>query len=100
MYLVNTVSREEAKGVVAKAYALIPPQIDIPAPLRLMSASPDLMERQMSVIGYFFRHDRLSPPLLASIRYVVSLKSGYAPCAVFNAGLLRAQGMNEEDLDR
>lgn len=98
MYLIDTVSREDATGVVAAAYGLIPPQIDIPVPLRLMSASPALLERQVGVIGYFRAHERLSPPLLASIRYVASQKTGYAPCAVFNAELLRAQGMSEADM--
>ncbi len=98
MFLVNTVERDKAEGVVARAYQAIPAQIDIPVPLRLMSASPGLMEREVNVIGYFRTHPRLSPALLASIRYVASEKFGYAPCAVFNAQLLRAQGMSEAEI--
>jgi len=98
MFLVNTVERDKAEGIVAKAYANIPPQIDIPVPMQLLSASPGLMERELGVIGYFRSHPRLSPPFLASIRYVASQKYGYAPCAVFNAQLLRAQGMSEDQI--
>ncbi len=98
MYLVNTVEREKAEGIVADTYALVPAQIDIPVPMRLLSATPGLMERQASMIRYFRHHDRLSPPLLASIRYVASEKFAYAPCAVFNHDLLRMQGMSEDDI--
>lgn len=98
MFLVNTVERDKAEGIVAQAYANIPAQIDIPVPMQLLSASPGLMEREIGVIGYFRSHPRLSPPLLASIRYVSSQKFGYAPCAVFNAQLLRNQGMSEAEI--
>ena len=98
MFLVNTVERDKAEGIVAQAYNAIPPQIDIPVPMQLLSTSPGLMEREIGVIGYFRGHPRLSPPLLASIRYVASQKYGYAPCAVFNAQLLRAQGMSEDQI--
>ena len=98
MYLVNTVERDKAEGIVADTYALVPPQIDIPMPMRLLSVSPGLMERQANMIRYFRHHDRLSPPLLASIRYVASEKFAYAPCAVFNHDLLRMQGMTEDDI--
>lgn len=98
MFLVSTVERDKAEGIVAQAYANIPAQIDIPVPMQLLSASPGLMERELGVIGYFRSHPRLSPPLLASIRYVSSQKFGYAPCAVFNAALLRNQGMSEAEI--
>jgi alkylhydroperoxidase family enzyme len=98
MYLVNTVERDKAEGIVADTYALVPAQIDIPVPMRLLSATPGLMERQANMIRYFRHHDRLTPPLLAAIRYVASEKFAYAPCAVFNHDLLRAQGMSEGDI--
>ncbi|EPR37096.1 hypothetical protein dsx2_1039 [Desulfovibrio sp. X2] len=98
MFLLDTQTRETAQGTVAEIFNAIPAQIDIPVPLQLMSASPGLMERQMQTIGYFRGHDRLSPALLASIRYVVSERIGYAPCSIFNAALLRAQGMSEAEI--
>lgn len=98
MFLVETIARDKAEGLVAQAYNAIPAQIDIPVPLQLLSASPGLMERELSVIGYFRSHPRLTPPFLASLRYVASQKFGYAPCAVFNAQLLRSQGMSEADI--
>lgn len=54
MYLIDTVSREDAKGVVSTAYDLIPAQIDIPVPLRIMSASPRSSTPIFVIILLFF----------------------------------------------
>lgn len=98
MFLVTTVDREKAQGAVADAYSLIPAQVDLPVPLVLLSASPGLLERQAAMVRYFRTHERLSPALQASLRYVASERFGHSPCALFNHALLRAQGMSDEDI--
>jgi hypothetical protein len=100
MFILNHVKPEEASGKVAQAYGVIPPEIPVPEPLQMMSASPDLAFLQSNVIRYFRSQEKLDLGLLATIRYLVASEFDYPYCQNFNAGLLQqAGGMSAADLD-
>lgn len=100
MFILNHVKPEEATGQVAEAYALFPPEIPVPEPLVMMSASPELVTLQTNIIRYFRSREKLDLGLLATIRYLVASEYNYPYCANFNAGLLQqAGGMSPADLE-
>ncbi len=99
MFMLNHVKPEDATGKVAEAYSIFPEGVPVPAPLVLMSASPDLAHAQSNIIGYYMGHDKLDIGLLSMIRYLVANELNYGFCIDFNAGLLKmAGGFSDEGL--
>lgn len=100
MFILNHVKPEEATGKVAEAYSVLPPEVPVPDPLILMSASPELAYLQSGIIRYFINHDRLDMGLFAMIRYLVAQQYDYQFCINLNAGILKqAGGLSDADLD-
>lgn len=99
MFRLQTVDPQEATGVVAEIYNAFPPHIGVPAPLRMMSASPDLVGVQGHFLKYFRAHPTLSPRLQALIRYLVSADQGYSYCVLFNGDMLKGFGLSEVELE-
>ncbi len=97
MFFLRTLEPGQATGKTAEIFKAFE-QVGIPEPLKLLSASPGLLERQFGMIEYFRGHPNLSPQLLASIRYVVSKKTGHVACFEFNGKLLCKMGAKEEEL--
>jgi alkylhydroperoxidase family enzyme len=97
MFLLKTQDPESATGFVAEVYKAFA-EVGVPEPLKLLSASPGMVEVWFNSIKYFRDHQSLSPQLLASIRYVVSKKCGHVACQEFNGKLLCKMGAKEEEL--
>lgn len=66
----------------------------VPDGLRLYSFSPPLLESFVSNIGYFNSGERLSPSLMAMIRYMVSWNSKCQFCIDMNEGFLTNMGVS------
>lgn len=100
MFILNHVKPEDATGKVAEAYSVFPKGVPVPAPLMLMSASPDLANAQSNIIRYYMGHEKLDTGLLAMIRYLVANELDYRFCIDFNAGMLKmAGGFSDDDLE-
>ncbi len=99
MFQIATVSPDQATGTVAELYAAFPPELGIPEPALLLSASPGYMERYFSTMRYFRTHPSLSAPLLASIRYAVAAKAGHVACVDWNGCVLNKMGAGPADLE-
>ncbi len=100
MFIINHVRPEDATGRVAEAYSVLPPQVPVPDPLILMSASPELVYLQSGVIRHYMNHEKLDMGLLAMIRYIVANEFNYPYCINLNAGILKlAGGMSDSELD-
>lgn len=100
MIILNHVKPEDATGKVAEVYTLFPPEIPVPEPMLLLSASPDLASLQSNIIRYYWGQEKLDMGLLATIRYLVASEYGFSYCRTFNAGLLqKAGGMSPGDLE-
>jgi alkylhydroperoxidase family enzyme len=97
MFTLKTVAPEEAQGKVKEVYGIFPPGVPVPAPMLLLSASPDLMGIQAGALKYFMGHPRLSFQVLAAIRYIASRAYDYPFCVSFNKNLLCRAGMSEDD---
>ena len=69
----------------------------VPDGLRLYSFSPPLLESFVGNIAYFNSGERLSPALMAMIRYLVSWNAKCQFCIDLNEGFLANMGV---DLDR
>lgn len=99
MFRLQTIAPEEASGAVAQAYQVFPPQIGVPAPLQMLSASPALVSLQAGFIKHFMTHPKLSPTLQALIRYLSAADQGYAFCVGLNGNLLKSVGLSDVDLE-
>ena len=99
MFQIATVSPDQATGKVAEIYAAFPPEVGMPEPILLMSASPGLMERSFAVNAYFRSHPALTGPLLAAIRYAVAAKAGHVACVDWNGCVLNRMGASPADLE-
>lgn len=99
MFLLDHVAPENAQGKVAEAYGIFPPGFPAPAPLVMMSASPELCALQSQVIRYFMTHPSIDHGFFAILRFVLAHEYDYPFCRDLNAGLLKsAAGMTDEEL--
>lgn len=89
MTLIQTIPPEQAEGRLADLYREIAGVFGyVPNAFRLYSASPDLLETQWRQTLYFIRHPRLSFPLLACTRMLVSQANQCDYCVDLNAAFL------------
>ncbi|MDR3641724.1 MAG: hypothetical protein P4L39_10415 [Humidesulfovibrio sp.] len=98
-YRIATQTPETASGFMVEAFKRFPPQVGVPEPMLLFSASPGLVEAQFAMFGYFGKHPHLSPELLAAIRYLASRALSAPACLLFNGKLLGATGLTAEELN-
>ena len=70
----------------------------IPDGLRLYSISPPLLDTFMGNISYFNSGERLTPSLMAMIRYLVSWESKCHFCIDMNEGFLTNMGLKLDDI--
>lgn len=101
MALIQTVDLEAAEGQVKEVYdRLMETARTIPLPMKMMSASPDLLAVQIQGLAHFFRHPTLGGPLLGYIRLLVAHRFNYPYCVEFNSGLLQMlTEITDEQLD-
>lgn len=100
MSLIQTMAPDKATGSVKDGYKIFNARgVDIPHPLRLMSASPEYFRLMMLRNQYYMNHPHLSFPLLAHIRYFASKRLGYTFCQVFNKEQLIKQGVTAADFE-
>lgn len=93
MNMISTVSPEQANGSLAQVYGQIGQVFGrVPNGMRLFSSSPALLEQNWQQLGYYMQHPRLSFPLLAFIRMLVSERHECEYCIGMNASLLINMG--------
>jgi len=87
--IINTVSPEDAAGVLAGYYEKITAMRGrVGNNARLFSASPELLRQQMDFIFHYANHPTLSMPLLAAIRVMVSSGEDCDYCVDYNTAML------------
>ncbi len=96
MFLLKTVSATEAAGATKEAIDFF--KGNIPLPLLQVTSSEWQIAARMNAIGYYSRHPRLSPGLLAAIRLRSAVIYGAGPCVSLNTGMLKSMGMGEDSL--
>ena len=99
MFMIDYVSKEKATGAVKDIYASFPPEVGIPAPVLLYSASPDYLLKQMAVLKGYMDNEAYTPPLLAALRFVGASTACFGFCTDFNRNLLGKMGLKEEEID-
>lgn len=93
MNMISTVLPEQANGSVAQVYGQIEQAFGrVPNGMRLFSSSPILLEQNWQQLGYYMQHPRLSFPLLAFIRMLVSQQHECEYCIGMNESLLINMG--------
>ena len=98
MFRIATVDPAQATGDFATVFAMFPPQLGVPTPLRLLSASPFLFAQQAKVIQHFMQHPNLDSRLMALVRYLVAAENGFPLCEAFNGNLLKMFGLDDKTL--
>jgi AhpD family alkylhydroperoxidase len=89
MSLIETVAPEKANGKVAAVYQDITKVFGrVPNAMQLYSSSPELLSQQWGAMGYYLQHPKLSFPLLAAIRMLVSQENDCDYCIGMNGTLL------------
>ena len=95
--LLNPVPPAGQENRVEAVYQAIQKHLGfVPDGLRLYSFSPPLLETFVGNVSYFNSGERLSPALMAMIRYVVSSEAKCNFCIDMNEGFLTNMGF---DLD-
>ncbi|MCP4022128.1 MAG: hypothetical protein GY729_09825 [Desulfobacteraceae bacterium] len=101
MALINTVSPENAEGIIKEGYDMFIQNVGmIPKPMEMMSASPALFEQGIQRIHYFSKHPNLSFGLLAHIRYLAARALNYEFCTDLNKFVLGKLGVTEPDFEK
>jgi uncharacterized peroxidase-related enzyme len=89
MTILQTVTPETATGEVAEIYAQIKNAWGhVPTAMQVFSANPFLLRHQWEYYSSVMQHPRLSFPLAACIRMLVSQGGNCAYCIDMNAGML------------
>jgi uncharacterized peroxidase-related enzyme len=89
MSILQTVTPEHATGEVAEIYAQIQSAWGhVPAAIQVFSANPFLLRHQWEYYGSVMQHPKLSMPLTACIRMLVSQAGHCEYCIDMNAGML------------
>lgn len=99
MFLLKTPEANELTGKAAELFAMFPEQIGAPLPLRVLSASPGLLELKAREIEYSRNHKALGFPVLAAIRFIGARHWNAPACIDFNRRLLMAAGLDAEQVD-
>jgi len=101
MALIKTVEPDQATGQTREIYdTMLKTAGTIPAPLKMASASPWMLDMFWQSIRYYSSHPNLGFGLLSAIRYLVAQQYDYLFCTGFNKNLLKMQGLTEEDIAR
>ncbi|WP_324780339.1 carboxymuconolactone decarboxylase family protein [Thiobacillus sedimenti] len=100
MSILQTVTPEAATDEVAEIYAQIRNAWGhVPTAIQVFSANPFLLRHQWEYYGSIMQHPRLSLPLTASIRMLVSQAGQCDYCIDMNAGMLiNAAGWTPEQV--
>jgi len=100
MPIITTQTNQTAEGEVRKIYdAMLKRMPFVTKPVRMMSASPELMTRYWPMISWLIDHPRLSPGLLAHIRLGVAMVSDYPYCVELNTQVLQhTMGLTREQV--
>lgn len=89
MPLIQTISKEDATGELAKLYGLIEKMgRNVGSNALLFSSSPELLRQQLMFVSHYMNHPTLSMPLLASIRIMVSNAEECNFCIDYNTAML------------
>ncbi len=99
MFMLNYVTPEHAEGVTAEIYNFFPKRMGVPAPMQLLSVSPELLQIQADSIGHFMRQGEIEHSVLAAIRYLAARLFDYDYCRQLNEKMLMAQGMTKQELE-
>lgn len=90
---------ENQEQTVAEVYNVFAQKRSpVPAPLQLLSTSPGLLQQVFSQISYFMRHEKLSFPLLAAIRFLTAQQVCFEHCTTLNRTWLSKTGLSPQDL--
>jgi len=96
MFLLKYQTPEQATEGVAKIYDhFTRKRSPVPAPLQLMSTSPDLLKVFFEQITYFMNHEALSFPMLAAIRFLAAQEVCFDHCSHLNRFWLSKTGLSE-----
>lgn len=89
MSILQTVTPENATGEVAEIYAQIKQAWGhVPTAIQIFSANPFLLRNQWEYYSHMMQHPRITFPLAACIRMLVSQGNHCAYCIDMNAGML------------
>lgn len=84
---------------MAEIYAHFLGRAEVPAPLQLLSTSPEMLDLQFEQITYFMVHERLNFPMLAAIRFLAANQVCSDHCQILNRTWLTKSGLSVQDMD-
>jgi uncharacterized peroxidase-related enzyme len=100
MALIQTTPPEKAEGKLAELYAEVEELFGmVPNNVRMLGVSPEILDNQIQLMGYYMGHPTLSTPLLAMIRMLVSRACKSPYCQNLNTGLLSKAGFTSEQIN-
>lgn len=97
-FLIQTQGPETPETDILKGYEIFRKRgVDMPDPLKLMTASPGYFSIMLQRNLYYANHPNLSFALLAHIRYFIASRLDYTFCTIFNQDQLMKMGMTQAD---
>ena len=99
MTLLKIQTPEKAQNDVKEVYDFFLKNMGmIPAPMKLLSASPAQFNLQWRSLKYFMKHPTLNFAVLSTIRYLVAEAYDYVFCTHLNREFLKRQGLTDEQI--
>ena len=99
MSLLKTLGPGEASPEIEAVYKSFVDSVGmVPPPFLVYSTSPGIQSVQAEMINYYRERSSLSPLLTALIRYLTAVALEMKQCIGFNARVLTAQGLSEEQV--
>ena len=99
MSLLKSIKKEEASGAVATVYEMMQQRVGfIPNVVKLHTASPDLFEKFMSLVGHYTDHPSLDPVMVSYVRYLISSIENTTYCMKLQTAVLKNYNVTGEEL--
>ena len=98
MFIVETITKEQASGKIKKLYGMIEHEIGfIPPHFRLFATlDPKGLQDFLMQMIYFKKHERIDEKLLPFLRLIIAQKECRGYCTTFNTKLLVDRGVPKE----
>jgi alkylhydroperoxidase/carboxymuconolactone decarboxylase family protein YurZ len=99
MSLLKSISKEEASGAVDAVYKMMEERVGfIPNVVKMHTASPELFEKFMGLVGYYTDHPSLDPVIVSYVRFLISSMESTTYCMKLQSAVLMNYKIPQEDL--
>lgn len=99
MSLLKSIKKEEASGAVTAVYKTMEERVGfVPNVVKMHTASPELFEKFMGLVGHYTDHPTLDPVIVSYVRFLISSMENTTYCMKLQSAVLKNYKVTEEEI--